>query len=295
MVIGELFLAAFLQVLFERLMSPDLLQFARREWLHPTLKKWERKLKTIESVLNDAEEKQLTDNDVKMWLDDLRDLAYDVEDILDEFSTEALRRKLIMPTHDHYHQGASSSTSKSVMATGQHNADLLHRTIDRKLTTVHRIWKIKIMEARKKPEVIHIDRGSSAGLYPMYADAINSGSKDHLLLTNVREFASMCFALRALFVFTNVSLPSFITLPEYNSFGSGLFFSSTAVVHVIETAYMLKVGSIYGLNADSLVVINFINNKDFCSPWRMRNTWWNSFNYIKFKVCRPEKLESTEV
>ncbi|KAK1571161.1 hypothetical protein Q3G72_012802 [Acer saccharum] len=47
-----------------------------------------------------------------MWLDDLRDLAYDVEDILDEFSTEALRRKLVMPTHDHHHQGASSSTSK---------------------------------------------------------------------------------------------------------------------------------------------------------------------------------------
>ncbi|KAK2644647.1 hypothetical protein Ddye_019842 [Dipteronia dyeriana] len=76
------------------------------------LKRWERKLKTIESVLNDAEEKQLTDNDVKMWLDDLRDLAYDVEDILDEFATEAIRRMLVMSTHDDDHQGASSSTSK---------------------------------------------------------------------------------------------------------------------------------------------------------------------------------------
>ncbi|KAK1570564.1 hypothetical protein Q3G72_003823 [Acer saccharum] len=47
-----------------------------------------------------------------MWLDDLRDLAYDVEDILDEFATEALRRKLVMPTHDDHHQGASSSTGK---------------------------------------------------------------------------------------------------------------------------------------------------------------------------------------
>ncbi|KAK3188556.1 hypothetical protein Dsin_028117 [Dipteronia sinensis] len=112
MPIGELFLSAFLQVLFQRLMSPDLLQFARREGLRPTLKKWERKLKIIESVLNDAEEKQLTDSNVKMWLDDLQDLAYDVEDILDEFATEARRRKLVMPTHDHHHQGASSSTNK---------------------------------------------------------------------------------------------------------------------------------------------------------------------------------------
>ncbi|KAK3225393.1 hypothetical protein Dsin_005255 [Dipteronia sinensis] len=36
MVIGELFLVTFLQVLFERLMSPDLLQFALREGLHQT-------------------------------------------------------------------------------------------------------------------------------------------------------------------------------------------------------------------------------------------------------------------
>ena len=31
---------------------------------------------------------------MKLWLDDLRDLAYDVEDILDEFATEALQHKL---------------------------------------------------------------------------------------------------------------------------------------------------------------------------------------------------------
>ncbi|KAH7548483.1 hypothetical protein JRO89_XS14G0141400 [Xanthoceras sorbifolium] len=112
MAIGELFLSAFLQALFDRLASRDLFQFARREGLHVTLKKWERKLKTIESVLIDAEEKHLTDNDVKMWLDDLRDLAYDMEDILDECATEALRRKLMTTTTTPH--GASSSSSSKV-------------------------------------------------------------------------------------------------------------------------------------------------------------------------------------
>ncbi|KAL5825896.1 hypothetical protein ACOSQ3_021959 [Xanthoceras sorbifolium] len=112
MAIGELFLSAFLQVLFDRLASRDLLQFARREGLHVTLKKWERKLKTIESVLIDAEEKHLTDNAVKMWLDDLRDLAYDLEDILDECATEALRRKLMTTTTTTTHGASSSSSSK---------------------------------------------------------------------------------------------------------------------------------------------------------------------------------------
>jgi hypothetical protein len=47
-------------------------------------------LKTIEAVLEDAGEKQQpTDRAVRQWLDDLRDLAYDVDDILDGVATEA--------------------------------------------------------------------------------------------------------------------------------------------------------------------------------------------------------------
>ncbi|XP_031257618.1 putative disease resistance RPP13-like protein 1 isoform X2 [Pistacia vera] len=58
----------------------------------------------------DAEEKQLTDRAVKMWLDELQDLAYDVEDILDEFATEALRRKVMSEHH------ASSSKERSFIS-----------------------------------------------------------------------------------------------------------------------------------------------------------------------------------
>ncbi|KAH9681532.1 putative disease resistance protein [Citrus sinensis] len=94
MPVAELFLSAFLQVLFERLMSPELLKLAGQEGVRSKLKKWEETLKTIEAVLIDAEEKQLTDRAVKLWLDDLRDLAYDAEDILDEFATEAGLRLL---------------------------------------------------------------------------------------------------------------------------------------------------------------------------------------------------------
>ncbi|KAL5783846.1 hypothetical protein ACOSP7_008875 [Xanthoceras sorbifolium] len=53
----------------------------------------------MEAVLADAEEKQLTYKLVKMWLDDLRDLAYDMDDLLDEFATEELERKLMSTQH----------------------------------------------------------------------------------------------------------------------------------------------------------------------------------------------------
>ncbi|KAG6625386.1 putative disease resistance RPP13-like protein 1 [Carya illinoinensis] len=92
---AELLLSAFLDVLFDRLTSPELLKFARREGLRNQLGKWSKTVERIQEVLDDAEEKQQTKQTVKAWLDDLRDLAYDVEDILDEFATEALQRKLM--------------------------------------------------------------------------------------------------------------------------------------------------------------------------------------------------------
>lgn len=58
--------------------------------------KWRRTLQMLQAVLNEAEEKQLTDQTVRMWLHDLTNLAYDVEDILDEFATEALQHKLMV-------------------------------------------------------------------------------------------------------------------------------------------------------------------------------------------------------
>ncbi|XP_059441791.1 putative disease resistance RPP13-like protein 1 [Corylus avellana] len=93
MAVGELFLSAFLQVLFDRLGSRELLNSVRRDGLRKKLERWSETLKGIEAVLADADEKQHSEVAVKNWLDDLRDLAYDLEDILDEFFTETLRCK----------------------------------------------------------------------------------------------------------------------------------------------------------------------------------------------------------
>ena len=42
-------------------------------------------------MLNDVEEKEITDTIVKEWLDELKDSLYHAEDLLDEITTEALR------------------------------------------------------------------------------------------------------------------------------------------------------------------------------------------------------------
>ncbi|KAL5706975.1 hypothetical protein ACHQM5_025079 [Ranunculus cassubicifolius] len=44
-------------------------------------------LKLVQAVLADAEEKQVKNKSVKVWLDDLKQVVYDADDVLDEWHT----------------------------------------------------------------------------------------------------------------------------------------------------------------------------------------------------------------
>ncbi|TYG99858.1 hypothetical protein ES288_A10G229700v1 [Gossypium darwinii] len=67
----------------------------------------EKELKQIRRVLDDAEERQMKEQLVKDWLIDLQNLAFDVEDVLDEFAIEIGRRNLMMER-----RGSSSKSSR---------------------------------------------------------------------------------------------------------------------------------------------------------------------------------------
>ncbi|TYI58736.1 hypothetical protein E1A91_D11G381800v1 [Gossypium mustelinum] len=93
-VIGEAALSVFLELLGGKLLDSALNFVADHNQLRPQLKQWQSILPDIQAVLDDAEEKQIKNTGVKKWLEDLQDLAYDVDDILDEFAYEELRLKL---------------------------------------------------------------------------------------------------------------------------------------------------------------------------------------------------------
>ncbi|KAL7204073.1 hypothetical protein ACSBR2_017189 [Camellia fascicularis] len=99
MPIAEIFLSAFVKLLFEKMTSFASSKLPTFEGIGAQLTNWTNMLSQIEALLIDAEEKQMTDRAVNLWLDDLQDLAYDLDDVVDEFTTEALRQSLKAKPH----------------------------------------------------------------------------------------------------------------------------------------------------------------------------------------------------
>ncbi|XP_058754755.1 putative disease resistance protein At3g14460 [Vicia villosa] len=89
--VGEAFLSAFIEVVLDRLSSPQLVDLVRRKKLDVNLvQRLKNTLYAVEAVLNDAEQKQIHDSSVNKWLDDLKDALYLADDILDHISTKAV-------------------------------------------------------------------------------------------------------------------------------------------------------------------------------------------------------------
>ncbi|KAF2319611.1 hypothetical protein GH714_017572 [Hevea brasiliensis] len=63
--------------------------------LQDELDKLKNTISRIRAVLLDAEKKQTMNEQVKDWFGKLKEVVYDVDDLLDEITTEALRRRVM--------------------------------------------------------------------------------------------------------------------------------------------------------------------------------------------------------
>ncbi|KAL6326137.1 hypothetical protein AAG906_001012 [Vitis piasezkii] len=105
MVVVEALLSSLFEVVLEKLVAA--LYYARRIKVDTTvLQEWRNTLLHLQAVLRDAEQRQIREEAVKRWLDDLKALAYDIEDVVDEFEAEARQPSLV--------QGPQTSSSSKV-------------------------------------------------------------------------------------------------------------------------------------------------------------------------------------
>ncbi|WJX36662.1 hypothetical protein P8452_24517 [Trifolium repens] len=113
-VVGEAFLAASLEVLLEKIVSGEFGELFRSTKLDAALLgKLEITLVSLQAVLHDAEEKQITNPAVKQWLDMIRDAVFEAGDLFDEINTEALRRR-VEAEYETRSATAQNSNSKQV-------------------------------------------------------------------------------------------------------------------------------------------------------------------------------------
>ena len=97
--VAESFLSAVFDKLIERLASADIVNCI---WGKKSiddddddqLEELKLKLKKASLLLNDAENRQLEEPVVKEWLDDLKDVIYRAQDLVDEIDYDVLSKKL---------------------------------------------------------------------------------------------------------------------------------------------------------------------------------------------------------
>ncbi|KAJ0717033.1 putative P-loop containing nucleoside triphosphate hydrolase, leucine-rich repeat domain superfamily [Helianthus annuus] len=109
---AELVLSSLLPLLFEKLTDAALKTIARHKGIDAEIKKLQKSFVSIQLYLTHASQMEITDPSVKQRLNDLQHLAYDIEDLLDGWATDAMDpefkqesegitskvRKLITPT-----------------------------------------------------------------------------------------------------------------------------------------------------------------------------------------------------
>ncbi|PON37968.1 NB-ARC domain, LRR domain containing protein [Trema orientale] len=140
--VGGAFLSAFLQVLFDRLASREVVDFFRgKEPIVKLLNELNTALFSAGLLLSDAEEKLIKDRKVKKWLDELKETVYDADDLVYKINTEALRNEL---------EGRSQSSlaSKVLMKLKPTSFTTFDEAIKPKIDEI--LGKLKLLLEQKK-------------------------------------------------------------------------------------------------------------------------------------------------
>ncbi|CAL2245850.1 unnamed protein product [Prunus armeniaca] len=73
-----------------------------------------RNFKAIQVVLENAEERQVKEVDVRYWLESLKDVSHEMDDVLDEWSTEILKQQIQTQEKEAGNASSTSTTKKEL-------------------------------------------------------------------------------------------------------------------------------------------------------------------------------------
>jgi hypothetical protein len=98
------------------------------------IQKLESKFRTIQAVLNDAEKRQVKEEAVKLWLDKLKDVSYEMDDVLDEWNTAMIKAAIAKEEEEGEAETSTAKKRKVLPLIPNINFSILqHRDIAHKI------------------------------------------------------------------------------------------------------------------------------------------------------------------
>ncbi|XP_062078930.1 putative disease resistance protein RGA1 [Humulus lupulus] len=92
---ADVVLSPIIEVVLDKLATPFLLKVSDLYNIKNEVGKLYRTLAMVQAVLADAEEQQLNNRALRLWLEELKEVASDIEDLIDEVSAEAVLSRTI--------------------------------------------------------------------------------------------------------------------------------------------------------------------------------------------------------
>ncbi|XP_040367436.1 putative disease resistance protein RGA4 [Rosa chinensis] len=106
-------------------------------------------LKAIQAVLEDAEKKQVMEARVRDWLQKLKDVSYEMDDVLDEWNTEILKQQV-----EHGKKKVCFPIPSDCFCFGQVNKAIHHHNIARRIKELNE--KLTVIAAGKEKYDFHL-------------------------------------------------------------------------------------------------------------------------------------------
>ncbi|GKC13362.1 NB-ARC domains-containing protein [Tanacetum coccineum] len=128
---AEIIASTLLEAVFKKLADEAVKEVGRVKGIRSELKSLKETLSRIQALLADASDKEIKQVPVQNWLNDLKHLAYDIDDFLDKLATDAMRPKFVK------NSGASTSKVRKLISSCCTNLSLYTKTH-------HRLDKINL-------------------------------------------------------------------------------------------------------------------------------------------------------
>ncbi|XP_021774421.1 putative disease resistance RPP13-like protein 1 [Chenopodium quinoa] len=128
MEVVEMVVSAMFKEVLDKLVSEGVKQFmklvnkGKNSKNKINIEDWKNELEMIERVLSDAEQKQCDEQHgaaIRLWLENLQDLAFDLEDLLDDFAYQAL--KMNQGNNDDFDVHHFKKNARGFLPTSFHN------------------------------------------------------------------------------------------------------------------------------------------------------------------------------